>query len=141
MKKGQLSVEFFLILAIVMAMISMLLANALEQMKYIRQLDAAALAKSCADTVSGVVNYAKLGGAGTSITRDVFVPKDMVCFLNAGRESYCLQKESGKKVYGDQFLSPDVSFEEDCYSSGWIRFTAFNDAPLKTIKVTCQTIS
>lgn len=91
MRRGQVSIEFFLVVAFVLALASALLTVTEEQARQTGVVDRAALAKSALDTFAQAANHAWLSGNGARIYAEIFIPQNSVCLLyNASQTRfYC----------------------------------------------------
>jgi len=119
MKRGQLSIEFFLIVVFVLGLASALLALSEEQMRQTDLLDRAALARSALDSIAHTANHAWLAGNGTRLYTEIFVPANSVCLLynSTQKRLYC---DVGTRCpsnssqfcypYSEQLLPNGISF-------------------------------
>ncbi|MGC8850811.1 MAG: hypothetical protein ACP5O3_01090 [Candidatus Micrarchaeia archaeon] len=117
-KRGQLGIEFFLVVAFVLVLGSVLSASVDEQVIAARALDRAALAKSAVDAVSHAINLVTLEGNGALASREVFFPAETQCiqYSSARKALYCDVAGAGK-VYGVAlYREPTVLL--NCFSSG-----------------------
>lgn len=91
MKRGQLSIEFFLIVAFILGLASALLTVSEDQVRQTTLLDRAALARNALDTVTHAANQVWLSGNGTRIVAEVFVPVNSICLLynSTQQRLYC----------------------------------------------------
>lgn len=123
MNRGQFSIDFFLVLSIIVAFFVLLYAVAIGEVGKARLVDSAVLSKSAVDGVASTIEFVALGGNYTSITREVFVPKEAACFFynDAARKVFCVLSSQyvtgGKNRVESRTLlvSPPVRF--DCGSS------------------------
>ena len=88
-RKAQLSVEFFLVLSIIIAF-SMILYNiSRNEVARTKALDAAVISKSSLDSLTQATDFAALSGNGSALNLSVFVPPGAYCFYyNTTRKAY-----------------------------------------------------
>ena len=133
MRKAQLSVEFFLVTAVIIAFMLLLYTVATGETARTRTLDAALLSKTLVDDVSFAANYVALSGNGSVLKRDVFAGAETNCFFYDDTEKalYCTLEESkmrefgvtGRRVYGRRLLSEAVLQCATPLAPGWYRVT------------------
>lgn len=78
--KGQISVEFFLVLAVIIAFTIILYANASVQVERSFVLQHAVIAQSLVDSFASTANFVYLSGPGAKITKTFYVPAETACF-------------------------------------------------------------
>lgn len=83
-RKGQLSIEFLLVAAFLLAFAAVLLNTAETQLRETQAVDSAALSKAAADSLGTLVNTVFLQGNGAQLNSEFFVPKNSVCFFVNG---------------------------------------------------------
>ncbi|MFH0973339.1 MAG: hypothetical protein V1817_00940 [Candidatus Micrarchaeota archaeon] len=91
-RKAQLSVEFFLVLSIIIAF-SMILYNiSKNEVARTKALDAAVISKNSLDSLTQATDFAALSGNGSALNVSVFVPPGAYCFYyNTTRKAfYCI---------------------------------------------------
>jgi len=117
--RGQLSVEFFLIVAFILVLTTMILSNAENSLTETRTLDRMALAKAAVVEASQAANLVAVQGNGSSIKRLLFVPPETICFLydDADGVLYC---DTGKNTVRGPPLLVEPSVYAPCLSSGWM---------------------
>jgi hypothetical protein len=126
-RRAQVSIEFFFIVAFSVALATILLSSAEDQIRNVKSLDNTALARAALDSVASTVNYVSLAGNGTRIAREVFVPNDVTCFAynSSSRKMFC---SVGAGVFiQSSVLYSAPSVASACLSSGWLRAEAVNN--------------
>ncbi|MBI5036574.1 hypothetical protein HZC09_04475 [Candidatus Micrarchaeota archaeon] len=140
--RGQYSIDFFIVLSMVIAFSVLLYNVAVDEVGRTKVLDSAILGRHFLDEFSLGVDEAAIGGNQSRTHRELFVPKNVHClFFNAGENAfYCLVSSSymdgGKnRLPGRRLLStPDVKLECEV-TEGWRRFGFYNNGT--TVVVTC----
>lgn len=117
-KRGQLGVEFFLIVAFILVLGAALSASTDAEVVNMRSLDRAALAKSASDAVAHAVNLVLIQGNGASVTRELFFPAETPCLqYSAEREALFCEVPGAGKVYSAAILAQPQILSY-CYSNG-----------------------
>ena len=80
--RGQVSVEFFLVLSLLFALAAVLLTTAEAQLRDAESLNNAALSKAALDAVGSYVDLVYLSGNGSIVSGQVFIPAS-VCVLSS----------------------------------------------------------
>lgn len=90
-RKGQLSVEFFILLAVVAAFILILYSNGVSQREQTRLLSAAVQSKAGVDGLANAANYVFLSGEGSVMRKEFFVANGSLCLYvsETGDYLYC----------------------------------------------------
>jgi len=127
--KGQLSIEFFLILAIILVFTGMLLTASETQISGMHGLNDVIMSKNVLDGVASMADYVFLSGNGSKVSREFFIPQRLVCFAAGCTSSdrlCCFGIEfPGKKVESSQMFSiPQVN--GTCVATGWLRISTQN---------------
>ncbi|MFH1780343.1 MAG: hypothetical protein ABH803_04370 [Candidatus Micrarchaeota archaeon] len=78
MSRGQISVEFFLVLSIMIAFILIIYSTVQGEITKQRDLNSIVLAQSALDSVSYLTNFVYLSGPGTSLSKEIFIPSSTV---------------------------------------------------------------
>ncbi|NUN11594.1 hypothetical protein HUU53_03020 [Candidatus Micrarchaeota archaeon] len=73
-KRGQISIEFFLVLSIMITFILIIYSNTQTEINQQRDLNSIVLASSALDSVTNLANFVYLSGPGTRQTREIFIP-------------------------------------------------------------------
>lgn len=73
-KRGQISVEFFLVLSIMIAFILIIYTLAQDEINKQRDLNTVVLASSALDSMAFMTNFVYLSGPGSSVSKEVFIP-------------------------------------------------------------------
>lgn len=126
-RRSQVSVEFFLAVAFAVALAAVLLSSAEDGIRSVKAVDSAALARTALDSVASAVNYASLAGNGTKIVKEVFVPKEVVCFAynSSSKRMFC---SLGAGVFmSSQVLYSAPSVASACFSAGWLKTEVSNN--------------
>ena len=82
MRSGQASLEFVLVAAFLLGLITILLPTANNLMDQVSSLADLVVAKGSLNTISSAINYVRISGNGASLHIDVYIPKNMNCFAN-----------------------------------------------------------
>lgn len=162
-KRSQVSVEFFLVLSVVIAFTVILYTNASAQVVRARALNDAVLAKSAIDTLTDQIDFVYLSGSGSVVEKTIFVSANSNCFYkNADIRNniYCtISSEYLKefslrvgdpppfnqfreRVYGRDLViaKANVVLDVSCapLTSGWVKTTVTNAATY--VNVVCQAV-
>ena len=78
--RGQFSIDFFLVLSVIVAFLVVVYGVAVEEGGKTRLLDSAILSKRGVDSVSSLVEFVSLGGNYSTISVEVFIPREASCF-------------------------------------------------------------
>lgn len=127
MDRAQVSVEFFIVAAFVLALAGSLLSVASNQINQNNLLDHLALARNAVGVVSSYINFVGLGGIGTNVSATIFTPQNTICFLqnSSGSNLYCTEL-NGYNVSGEPlFFTPSIY--SNCYQQGWTRVVISNN--------------
>ena len=91
-RSGQLSIEFFLVLSIIIAFSIILYNISREEVAKTKAVNAIVLAKNAIDAASQAVDFVALSGNGSALNVSVFVPREASCFYyNSSRDAfYCI---------------------------------------------------
>ncbi len=89
--RGQFSIDFFLVLSIVIAFAVLLYNVAVMEVGKSTLLDSAVLGQSALDSVASGVDFASFSGNGSRVRKELFFPSDVNClFFNQSIHSfYC----------------------------------------------------
>jgi uncharacterized protein (UPF0333 family) len=146
-RRGQLSVEFFLILSIVIAFSIILYNISLEELGKTRASNAVVSTKSVLDSLSNSADFVALSGNGSVVKRVLFVPKEAKCLYYDpnGRTLYCviadewLEQISAKRVVnGTRLITPNQLIIA-CgvpLKAGWAEFTVNSSSNF--VKINCK---
>lgn len=130
MNKGQLSIEFFLVLSIILVLAGTMLTVAEGHVSGIKNLNNAAIAKSIVDNGIYSIDFVYLSGNGSVLRREYFVPQGVLCFITSeceeGRICCISPGFEEKKVYSKKAISPNFVVNESCIREGWIELKARN---------------
>ncbi len=146
-RRGQLSVEFFLILSIVIAFSVILYNISLEELGKTRAANAVVETKSALDSLSNAVDFVALSGNGSVVKRVLFVPKEAKCVYYDvnGRTLYCviadewLERISEKRVVNGTRLVSSNAVAITCgvpLKPGWTEFTV--NTSNNYVKLNCK---
>jgi len=124
--RGQLSVEFFLIVAFVLVLATMLLSNVEAQLNDTKDLNRAATAKAAVAEVSHAVNAVALQGTGAMLNKEVFVPPETSCF-SYNATAGALQCDTGKNIVSGPALVTAPNVSVSCARTGWMTAQARNE--------------
>ncbi len=123
--RGQVSIEFFVLLAFLIVISSLLLNTIQGQASETQKLDKAALSKTALNSVAFALNYVFLSGNGSKITQQVFVPKGVFCFIyNSSDKTLECDIGISKKVHSLP-LYADIP-APNCSYEGWLNIEAQN---------------
>jgi len=148
-RKGQLSVEFFLILSIVIAFSIILYNVSFEELGKTRAANAVVATKSVLDSLSNAVDFVTLSGNGSVVKRVLFIPKEAKClyFDENGKTLYCiiadewLERITQKRVVNGTRLTTTkllIDCPETPLKPGWIEFTVNSSTNLPYTKINCR---
>jgi uncharacterized protein (UPF0333 family) len=134
-RKAQLSVEFFLVLSIIIAFSVILYNVSRDEVAKTKAVNSVVLAKNGLDSLSQAVDFVSLSGNGSALNVSFFVSKEANCFFyDAARDAfYCviyspsLQASVTSKqfVFGPRFTTRlTKTFQLSCRDafplrSGW----------------------
>lgn len=124
MSRGQASIEFFLIVSFILALMFMLQPLAQKSVASVTSVDDAALARSAAGLIAANADYVWLAGNGSVIQLQVRVPATYSCAGNSTtRAIQCVQTvitegQSAINVTTPAIYSPKLT--DNCGGiSGW----------------------
>jgi hypothetical protein len=119
--RGQVGLEFFLILGFCLAMLTILVSNSERQISENERLDAAVLSLSALNSVSDAINTVAIQGDGAQMAATAFVPARSKCFLVAAQRLACdIGDQYGRRVYGMRLLAVPDTINDACYTAyGW----------------------
>jgi len=80
--RGQVSLEFILVVVFLLALITMLLPTANALADQISSLDELVAAKGALNAVASAIDYVVVSGDGARMHVDVYVPKNVHCFVD-----------------------------------------------------------
>ncbi|MEM0475345.1 MAG: hypothetical protein QW343_00955 [Candidatus Norongarragalinales archaeon] len=150
-RKGQLSIEFFLVLSIIIAFSIILYNVSRDETAKTKAVNAVLLTKNAVDALSNAVDFVALSGNASALNSRVFISREANClYYNASRNAfYCvvtspaLQPSLTEKhlVFGPRLASTLAkNLEESCTASvplrpGWweLRVRSVGDA----VNVSC----
>lgn len=124
--RGQVGLEFFLILGFCLAMLTVLISNSERQITENERLDAAVLSLSALNAVSNAINTVAIQGNGAQMAVSAFIPSKSKCFLlTAESRLACdIGDAYGRRVYGMRILAVPGSINDACYTVyGWMDVT------------------
>jgi len=124
--RGQVGLEFFLILGFCLAMLTMLISSSERQITENERLDAAVLSLSSLNSVSDAINTVAIQGNGAQMIVTAFVPSKSKCFLLAsGPRLACdIGDAYGRRVYGMRIMATPDTINDACYTVyGWMDVT------------------
>jgi hypothetical protein len=125
--RGQVGLEFFLILGFCLAMLSLLIANSERSITDNERLDSAVLSLSALNSVSNAINTVAIQGDGAKMTVSAFVPSKSKCYLPSNPEqrlSCDIGDAFGRRVYGMRLMAMPDSINNECYTVyGWMDVT------------------
>lgn len=89
--RGQFSIDFFLVLSIVIAFGVLLYNVAVTEVGKSTLLDSAVLGQSALDSVASGVDFAAFAGNGSRARKELFFPQDVNClfFNQSANALYC----------------------------------------------------
>ena len=145
MPRGQFSIDFFLVLSVILAFLVPLYSVAVDEGGRARFLDSAVLAKHAVDSVSSLVDFVSLSGPSSSASGEVFIPKEANCFFFNSTSSrlYCTMASrylegSRNRVESQRLaLSTIISFNcgsNGVLSPGWYDITANYSSSIITVQ-------
>ncbi len=124
--RGQFSIDFFLVLSIVVAFSVLLYNVALLEVGKSKLLDSAVLGKSALDALASGADTAAFSGNQTEFSRELFVPQDLLClFFNASSNRfYCFVSSgylegSANRLESRPLLSTPSLAVQCSLSPGW----------------------
>ncbi len=143
-----MSVEFFLILSIVIAFSIILYNISFEELGKTRAANAVVSTKSVLDSLSNAVDFVALSGNGSVVKRVLFVPKEAKCvyYDSSSGTLYCviadewLERVSVKRVVnGTRLLTSSLAVTCSVpLESGWVEFTV--NSSNNFVKVNCKSV-
>lgn len=80
--RGQFSIDFFLVLSIVIAFSVLLYNVAVNEVGKSMLLDSAVLGQSALDSVASGVDFASFAGNGSRVRKELFFPQDVNCLFH-----------------------------------------------------------
>ena len=140
--RGQVGLEFFLILGFCLVMLTILISNSEQQLVENEKLDAAVLSLSALDAVSNALNTVAIQGNGARMTVSVYLHSKAKCFLltTADRLSCDIGDVYGRRVYGMRLMATPTTINDACYTvSGWMDVTVMKSSGNIEIYCSMQT--
>ena len=145
--RGQIGIEFFLIMGFSLTIVAMLIANSERQLVANEQLDTDMLSLSAMNAVSNAANSVTLMGNGSSLRANVFIPSDARCFVpktSSGKNYLACDvgdtRNPPRMAYGMMLVGASAPvISDDCYNrKGWISVIANSTGPASPIGVYCS---
>ena len=146
--KGQLSVEFFLIMAFLFALAVVLFVTTESQAHKAQLLDKAVLSRSALDSFENSVDRVFFEGNGSRDSIDLFVPQNSVCFIPNATGNYfeCdADPEINGRVFGRVLYADvtqvftDTTCPPSSSSVGWIRVESVSNGT--SVLASCSSLS
>lgn len=140
--RGQVGLEFFLILGFCLVMLTMLISNSEKQLAENEKLDAAVLSLSALNSVSNALNTVVIQGEGARMTVSAYIPPKTKCFLltSPDRLSCDIGDTYGRRAYSMRILAAPETISDACYTvSGWMDVTVRKNSGKVEIYCTAQT--
>jgi uncharacterized protein (UPF0333 family) len=143
--RGQISVEFFLVAAFLVALAAGMLVTAQGHLSDAESLRKATMSKAAVDSVAAWVNAVYLQGSGAQVSGSVFIPAGSVCLILSknGADSFfeCDAHPSiEKRVSSSRVLATAVEFLPGCPpqnpAAGWFNIKARNAEGV--VRVSCE---
>jgi len=137
--RGQVGLEFFLILGFCLVMLTVLISNSERQLVENERLDSAVLSLSALNSVSNALNTVAIQGNGAKMTVSAYIPPKTKCFLLAGpdRLSCDIGDAYGRRVYGMRIMAVPDTISDACYTvSGWMDVTVKKAAG--KVEISCE---
>ena len=110
--RGQVGLEFFLILGFCLAMLTILISDSEREITENEKLDTAVLSLSALYSVSNAINIVALQGNGAQLAVSAFVPSKSKCYLPVASEQRLacdIGDAYGRRVYGMRLMAmPDT---------------------------------
>ncbi|MFA6329131.1 MAG: hypothetical protein WCX64_00410 [Candidatus Micrarchaeia archaeon] len=124
--RGQVGLEFFLILGFCLVMLTILISNSEKQLTENEKLDSAVLSLSALNAVSNAVNTVAIQGNGAQMTVSAYIPKKAKCFLETSEQRLAcdIGDAYGRRVYGMRLMATPDTINDACYTVyGWMDVT------------------
>ena len=125
--RGQVGLEFFLILGFCLAMLTILIANSEREITENERLDTAMLSLSALNSVSNAINTVAIQGNGAQMAVSAFVPSKSKCYLPIASEQRLacdIGDAYGRRVYGMRLMAMPDTISSACYTTyGWMDVT------------------
>ncbi len=121
--RGQISVEFFLVVGFIISLVAILVANSEAQIARNTLLDNTLLSQSALDSVSNAIQTVYLQGNRSAIRQMVFVPRDANCFIldQAKKKLTCdVGDPEARLVYSRPLTAVPDTITADCTEPGWL---------------------
>lgn len=124
--KAQVSVEFFLLVGMMLGLMSVLFPIANKAINDVRSIDDAIIAKSAANSIASAANYVKLSGPGARLSASLFVPQNFQC-MQSNATIRCVQTQayenysvsvSSLPLYSPLFCAGTCNVSDACFFSG-----------------------
>ncbi|OIO27726.1 hypothetical protein AUJ16_02935 [Candidatus Micrarchaeota archaeon CG1_02_60_51] len=125
--RGQLSVEFFMVLSLILALAVILYAGTASQVSQARELDKSVLSKALVEGVAQAARQTWFEGNASSRSVDAFVPSGANCFYfnYSSRELYCFAPEG--TVSAPAYAAVNASNCSTPLAPGWMHFEVYSD--------------
>ncbi len=125
--RGQVGLEFFLILGFCLAMLTILISDSEREITENEKLDTAVLSLSALNSVSNAINIVALQGNGAQLAVSAFVPSKSKCYLPVASEQRLacdIGDAYGRRVYGMRLMAMPDTINDACYTTyGWMDVT------------------
>ncbi len=142
--RGQLSVEFFLIVSFSLLLAVFLLAQSETNLAENSRLSRAAIAKSALDSVVSDIDAVSVQGAGARLSASFYVPRDAFCFVvNASSKTVSCELGLNTTVRSYPYAAPRApSFAAECYPTNSTAFwvSAVVENVNGTVRVNCTKV-
>ncbi|MBI4360894.1 hypothetical protein HY572_03945 [Candidatus Micrarchaeota archaeon] len=134
MSRGQFSIDFFLVLSIVVAFSVLLYNVALGEIGKTKLLDSAVLGKHALDELASGVDTAAFSGNQSRLRKELFVPEDVNCLYFNSTENafYCFVTSSFLEGRPNRLVSRSLlsstPLDVQCgLAPGWHAASFFNN--------------
>jgi len=124
--RGQVGLEFFLVLGFCLAMLTILISNSERQLTENEKLDSAVLSLSALNAVSNALNTVAIQGNGAQMAVSAYIPSKSKCFLlTPDSHLACdIGDTYGRRVYGMRLMATPDTISDACYTTyGWMDVT------------------
>ena len=147
MDRGQIGLEFYLIMGFSLTVVAMLISNSERQLVANEKLDTDMLSVSAMNAVSNAANSASLMGNGSALRANVFIPSDARCFVpetSSGKQYLACDvgdyANPPRMAYGMMLIATQApTISDDCYNlKGWMSVIVNSTGPANALGVYCS---
>ena len=148
MARGQFSIDFFLVLSVIIAFSIMLYGLAVTETGKARLMDSAVMTKAYLDSISASVDFVYFSGGSSRVSKMLFQPAEATClyFDDTQKAFFCrisstYLEGSKNRVFGRPLFAnlAAANLKISGCGQGWNQVLVVNDGT--QVLVTCSRVS